>query len=77
MIDGKALTDFFLDDAIENAKELDRTLEKTGKVVGPLHGVPVSIKVCEAPPIPCFSCGARLSETGSHQHQRPMGFQWI
>ncbi|KAF1847995.1 general amidase-like protein GmdB [Cucurbitaria berberidis CBS 394.84] len=38
------LTQWFMDDAIEQAKELDDYLEKNGTTVGPLHGVPISIK---------------------------------
>ncbi|KAM7195530.1 amidase [Rhypophila sp. PSN 637] len=38
------LVDWFMDEAIETAKALDVHLEKTGKTVGPLHGVPFSIK---------------------------------
>jgi len=38
------LTDFFLDEGIARAKELDEYLEREGKVVGPLHGLPISIK---------------------------------
>ncbi|KAF9885253.1 hypothetical protein FE257_000613 [Aspergillus nanangensis] len=38
------LTEIFFDDAIEQAKGLDRILEETGKPIGPLHGVPFSIK---------------------------------
>ncbi|KAF7341532.1 Amidase domain-containing protein [Mycena venus] len=38
------LTDFFLDEALERAKQLDDHYEQTGKLVGPLHGLPVSIK---------------------------------
>lgn len=38
------LTEMFFDDAIARARELDRIYEETGEVVGPLHGVPVSIK---------------------------------
>ena len=38
------LTQWFMDEAIERAKSLDEYLEKNGKTVGPLHGVPVSIK---------------------------------
>ena len=40
----KCLTEFFFDQALMRAKELDEHLEKTGTVVGPLHGVPVSVK---------------------------------
>lgn len=39
------LTEWFMDEALERAKELDKILGETGKPVGPLHGVPVSIKV--------------------------------
>lgn len=39
------LTEFFMDEALQRAKELDDHLAATGKTVGPLHGVPVSIKI--------------------------------
>lgn len=38
------LTQWFMDEAIEQAKQLDEYLEKNGKTIGPLHGVPISIK---------------------------------
>jgi amidase len=38
------LTQWFMDDAVNRAEELDEYLEKNGKTVGPLHGVPISIK---------------------------------
>ncbi|CAI6067343.1 unnamed protein product [Clonostachys chloroleuca] len=38
------LVDWFMDEAIERARSLDRHLEETGMTVGPLHGVPISIK---------------------------------
>jgi amidase len=38
------LTQWFMDSAIEQAKKLDDYLEKNGKAIGPLHGVPISIK---------------------------------
>ena len=38
------LTDFFLDEALEQAKFLDDYLKTHGKTIGPLHGVPISIK---------------------------------
>jgi len=38
------LTQFFPKDALEQAAKLDEHLAKTGQTVGPLHGVPVSIK---------------------------------
>jgi len=38
------LTEIFFTDAIERAKYLDKELQRTGKTIGPLHGVPVSLK---------------------------------
>ncbi|EAA63825.1 hypothetical protein AN1512.2 [Aspergillus nidulans FGSC A4] len=38
------LTEIFFDRALQRAKFLDEEFERTGKVTGPLHGVPVSIK---------------------------------
>lgn len=38
------LTEMFFDEAIARAKVLDQTLRETGKPVGPLHGLPVSLK---------------------------------
>lgn len=38
------LSEVLLDEAFVQASKLDRYLEKTGKVIGPLHGLPVSIK---------------------------------
>jgi len=35
---------FLFDDAIARAKELDTYLEKNGKPIGPLHGLPISLK---------------------------------
>lgn len=40
----KCLTEIFFDKALERARELDDHLFRTGEVVGPLHGVPVSVK---------------------------------
>ncbi|KAI2792203.1 putative amidase [Penicillium oxalicum] len=37
-------TEFLADEAIARARELDQYVKKTGKLVGPLHGVPVSVK---------------------------------
>ncbi|KAJ5895312.1 hypothetical protein N7495_007003 [Penicillium taxi] len=37
-------TEFLADEAIARAKELDAYYEKTGKLIGPLHGVPISVK---------------------------------
>ncbi|KAJ7185029.1 amidase signature domain-containing protein [Mycena filopes] len=38
------LTDFFLDEALVRAQELDDFYERTGRLAGPLHGLPISIK---------------------------------
>jgi amidase len=38
------LVEMFFAEALERAKELDEYREKTGSIVGPLHGVPVSMK---------------------------------
>ena len=38
------LTQWFMDEAIKQAEELDKCLEKNGKTIGPLHGIPISIK---------------------------------
>ncbi|PYH41191.1 putative acetamidase [Aspergillus saccharolyticus JOP 1030-1] len=40
----KCLTEIFFDRALAHAQKLDEELERTGKVTGPLHGLPVSIK---------------------------------
>ncbi|KAK0943873.1 hypothetical protein LTR29_004638 [Friedmanniomyces endolithicus] len=38
------LTEIFFEDAITRAKQLDEQLKETGKPVGSLHGLPISIK---------------------------------
>ncbi|CRG84584.1 hypothetical protein PISL3812_01849 [Talaromyces islandicus] len=38
------LTQWFMEEAVEQAKKLDLYLAENGKTVGPLHGVPISIK---------------------------------
>ncbi|KAF9241349.1 amidase signature domain-containing protein, partial [Melanogaster broomeanus] len=38
------LTEIFVERALARATELDEALKKTGKVVGPLHGLPISLK---------------------------------
>jgi amidase len=37
-------TEIFFEEALEDAKRLDETFARTGKLVGPLHGLPISIK---------------------------------
>jgi len=36
--------EFFPEIALKRARELDSVLEKTGQPVGPLHGLPISLK---------------------------------
>ncbi|KAK6387039.1 hypothetical protein LTS17_000304 [Exophiala oligosperma] len=36
----------FFDRALQRARELDSILKNTGKVIGPLHGLPISLKDC-------------------------------
>lgn len=38
------MLDICFSDAIERADELDAHFKKTGKVIGPLHGLPVTFK---------------------------------
>ncbi|CAL3966490.1 unnamed protein product [Diplocarpon coronariae] len=38
------LTEIFFDDAIDRARYLDAEYKRTGQRVGPLHGVPISLK---------------------------------
>ncbi|VEU22749.1 DEKNAAC103813 [Brettanomyces naardenensis] len=37
-------TQFFIREALTKAQELDDYISKTGKTVGPLHGIPISVK---------------------------------
>lgn len=43
------LMDVDFSGAIERARELDEFFKRTKTLVGPLHGLPVSIKVCINP----------------------------
>ena len=36
--------EFFPQMALERAAALDKSLQQTGEVVGPLHGLPISLK---------------------------------
>ncbi|KAJ3726656.1 general amidase [Lentinula raphanica] len=38
------LTEIFVERSLKRARELDEILENTGKVSGPLHGLPISLK---------------------------------
>lgn len=39
-----AITEVIFDDALKQARELDREFQATRKVKGPLHGIPVTVK---------------------------------
>ena len=38
------LSEIFIEEGLKRARELDEIFQQTGRVVGPLHGLPVSIK---------------------------------
>jgi amidase len=40
------VTEILYPEALARAKFLDEHLEKTGQVIGPLHGLPISLKDC-------------------------------
>lgn len=40
----RCCTEMFFDRAIEQARSLDKHLKNTGRPVGPLHGLPISLK---------------------------------
>lgn len=40
----RCCTELFFDRALERARQLDAEYAQTGKVVGPLHGLPISLK---------------------------------
>ncbi|EJD42747.1 amidase signature enzyme [Auricularia subglabra TFB-10046 SS5] len=63
------LTEIFVERALKRAKELDEHLKATGKPVGPLHGLPVSLK-------DQFSI-ERLDTTMGKPLSKPSYTQWI
>lgn len=44
------LTEIMFMDAIEDAKKLDTYFKENGKILGPLHGLPMTFKVCRFTP---------------------------
>lgn len=59
------LTEIDFEGGIQRAKELDEYLASTGKVVGPLHGLPISFKVRSA----LLQALKGLFRTGTHRWQ--------
>ncbi|OJA08574.1 hypothetical protein AZE42_13090, partial [Rhizopogon vesiculosus] len=53
------LVDFFLDEGIKQAQQLDEYFRKEGKVIGPLHGLPISVK-SQFPIKGAIGCGGFL-----------------
>jgi amidase len=54
--------DIDFDGALAQAKALDVRFKQTGKVVGPLHGLPISIKVLSSSILPPFLITLTLSQ---------------
>jgi hypothetical protein len=65
----------FFDEALERAKYLDERLAKDGKPVGPLHGLPISIKV--RPQSAASLITAESFGIGYFQHERKGCDRWI
>jgi Asp-tRNA(Asn)/Glu-tRNA(Gln) amidotransferase A subunit family amidase len=41
------LNEINFEEALAEAERLDKHMKQTGKVIGPLHGIPFSVKVCK------------------------------
>jgi Asp-tRNA(Asn)/Glu-tRNA(Gln) amidotransferase A subunit family amidase len=54
--------EFFPEKALAQAKELDEYLEKHKKPVGPLHGLPVSLKDQFRIKVPVYALGDTLEQ---------------
>lgn len=65
------LTQWFMDSAIAQAEELDAHLAKHGTTVGPLHGVPMSIKD-HIPLAGTFSSSGYLASIVKDEEDAPM-----
>ncbi|KAL4962035.1 amidase signature domain-containing protein [Aspergillus stella-maris] len=62
------LTVFFPEKALERARELDEHLERTGKPVGPLHGLPIALK--DTYDIPGYATTWGYAANASHRAER-------
>lgn len=60
----------FFDEAIERAKQLDAEFKRTGKPVGPMHGLPIRL-VSWDPSVPPFP-PTDPTETNILKYQRPL-----
>ncbi|KAL4950656.1 amidase [Aspergillus filifer] len=61
-------TVFFPEKALERARELDEHLKKTGKPVGPLHGLPIALK--DTYDIPGYATTWGYAANASHRAER-------
>jgi amidase len=61
------VTEIYFDEAIKRAEELDAYLKKEGKVIGPLHGLPISCA--------CPKSRSRSKLTTKMQFERPIQHQ--
>ncbi|KAK2763060.1 hypothetical protein FQN54_009693 [Arachnomyces sp. PD_36] len=63
------VTEVLFDEGLERAKYLDDYIEETGRVVGPLHGLPISLKDCYiTPPHPSSSGLAIYANSRTEPH---------
>lgn len=57
------LTEIMFEEALARARECDDFLKKEGKVMGPLHGLPISLKVRPILPCPCLNLAPSISRS--------------
>lgn len=82
------LTEWFYEEGLAQARELDEALEKGGHLKGALHGVPIALKVNNLPamipslhslslsghPLHCRPCFDNGFHLGQEQYRQP-GFR--
>lgn len=75
------LTEIFFEEAIARARECDGYLEKNGRPMGPLHGLPISLKVRSCLIISIgllvYLAILILLGTGFFQRQRHTNDHWL